>query len=94
MLYNDCVFEDCIPRGRFLEPYFGAINYAWIVCIIGVCTDTYVIYQIVLEKKTYFFQMAPVTSILNQFSQTAENLLFPMMYNLWESMMIYLWITN
>ena len=43
---------------------------------IGVCTDTYVFYQSILEKKTYFghceslnFQMAPRASILNQFSQ-------------------------
>ena len=74
--------------------------------LIGICTDTYVFYQSVLEKKTYFghceslnFQMAPVASIVNQFSQTrahfkAENLLFPTMYNLWRSMMIYLWIAN
>ena len=39
------------------------------------------------------------TSILNRFSQTryhfkAANFLFSTMYNLWESMMIYLWITR
>ena len=47
----------------------------------------------------YWVQTAPVTLILNRFWQTrihfkAENLLFPTMYNLWGSMMIYLWITN
>ena len=74
--------------------------------IIGVWIDTYVFYQSVLQKKTYFghceslnFQMAPRASILNQFSQVRmhfkpENLFFPTMYNLWGSMMIYLWIAN
>ena len=91
-LYNffRCFYEQTMNIGHF----------------IGVWIDTYVIYERVLEKKTYFghceslnFQMAPVASILNRFSQTrmhfkAENLLFPTMYNLWRSIMIYLWITN
>ena len=43
--------------------------------------------------------MAPVASILNQFSQIrmhfkAENLFCPIMYNLWGSMAIYLWIAK
>ena len=43
--------------------------------------------------------MAPVASILNQFSQTRMhfkdvNLLFPTIYNLWGSMIIYLWIAK
>ena len=37
------------------------------------------------------FQMAPLALSFNRFSQT---LLFPTMYNLWGSMMIYLWIAT